>query len=112
MWYDNVCAHSKLPINYAHSAIREGSLLSKIHRNITAKTRVRLVRGVQGYCHSMEVNYFVNICDCEMDLSHNCSLHGGMSEVCENRSMTSPKYVNNMGKLYIIVDVQVTDEDR
>ena len=28
-----------------------------------------------------------------MDLSHNCSLHGGMSEVCENIPISHPKVI-------------------
>ena len=38
--------------------------------------------------HFNQAKYNVQSCrlwkPCEMDLSHNCSLHGGMSEVCEN----------------------------
>ena len=37
--------------------------------------------------HFNQAKYTVQSCrswkPCEMDLSHNCSLHGGMSEVCE-----------------------------
>ena len=37
--------------------------------------------------HFNQAKYTVQSCSswkpCEMDLSHNCSLHGGMSEVCE-----------------------------
>ena len=41
--------------------------------------------------HFNQAKYNVQSCrswkPCEMDLSHNCSLHGGRSEVCENRQI-------------------------
>ena len=43
--------------------------------------------------HFNQAKYTVQSCrswkPCEMDLSHNCSLHGGMSEVCENVHFSS-----------------------
>ena len=58
--------------------------------------------------HFNQTKYYVQSCrswkPCEMDLSHNCSLHGGRSEVCEkgtsleatNRSLTFPVNTNRM----------------
>ena len=37
-----------------------------------------------------------------MDLSHNCSLHGGRSEVCENRS-SDVVDLSDSGMLCIII---------
>ena len=43
--------------------------------------------------HFNQAKYNVQSCrswkPCEMDLSHNCSLHGGMSEVCEKPNKLS-----------------------
>ena len=48
--------------------------------------------------HFNQAKYNVQNCrswkSCEMDLSHNCSLHGGRSEVCDNNVMTS--VMNNL----------------
>ena len=49
--------------------------------------------------HFNQAKYNVQSCrswkPCEMDLSHNCSLHGGMSEVCENTSLWSNLNMGN-----------------
>ena len=45
--------------------------------------------------HFNQAKYTAQSCrswkPCEMDLSHNCSLHGGRSEVCENNLSTQDK---------------------
>ena len=62
--------------------------------------------------HFNQAKYTVQSCrswkPCEMDLSHNCSLHGGMSEVCENTNKSICVII--MSESAISCDAAVTNK--
>ena len=73
--------------NLARFACDEGGILRRVVRNPSHMENHTKYIFSHTLMHLNEVKYTVQSRiswkPCEMDLSHNCSLHGGKSEVCE-----------------------------